>query len=152
MRGPSLPLAGRPAADRGRQRGVHGPLRSARISGSFAALVLAMALLGPVPAAAIAVVAVVFENLIRAARGGAARERGDVRGVLAARRRDADARRTEDPIAFAAAVVLVFMVTNALNFSSVAVVPAPDRRSRACSEAFGRSTGPCCRSSSRRRS
>ena len=38
--------------------------RGVRISGSFAALVLAMALLGPVPAAAIAVVAVVFDHLI----------------------------------------------------------------------------------------
>jgi len=38
--------------------------RGVRISGSFAALVLAMALLGPVPAAAVAVVAVVFDHLI----------------------------------------------------------------------------------------
>ena len=48
-------------------------------------------------------------------------ERGDVRGVPAARRRAAAAGAdASDPIAFAAAVVLVFMLTNALNFPSVA--------------------------------
>ena len=36
----------------------------------------------------------------------------------------------EDPIAFAACVVLVFLVTNALNFTSVADVPAPHGRSQ----------------------
>ena len=92
-----------------------------RISGSFAALVLAMALVGPVPAAAIAIVSVVFDNLLT---------RRPWREMLwntstfalfgAARRLAADPRGAEDPIAFASCVVLVFLVTNALNFASVA--------------------------------
>jgi putative nucleotidyltransferase with HDIG domain len=95
--------------------------RSVRISGSFAALVLAMAFLGPVPAAAVAVVAVVFENLIRnrpwaellwnAATFAAFSLLGGWMLTLVGR---------EDSIAFAACVVLVFLVTNALNFASVA--------------------------------
>ena len=39
-------------------------LRGARVSGSFAALVLAMALLGPVPAAAIGVATALFDNVL----------------------------------------------------------------------------------------
>jgi putative nucleotidyltransferase with HDIG domain len=93
----------------------------ARISGSFAALVLAMALLGPVPAAAIAVVAVLFDSILtsrtwremlwNAAAFALFPLLGGWMLTLIGR---------EDPLAFASAVVLVFLVTNALNFASVA--------------------------------
>src|SRR4051812_35466549 len=43
-------------------------LRGARVSGSFAALVLAMALLGPLPAAGIAVGAALFDGVISSRR------------------------------------------------------------------------------------
>jgi putative nucleotidyltransferase with HDIG domain len=95
--------------------------RGARISGSFAALVLAMALLGPVPAAAIGVVAVIFDNLLtrrkwrellwNAATFALFGLFGGWMLTLVGR---------EDPIAFAACVVLVYLVTNALSFASVA--------------------------------
>jgi putative nucleotidyltransferase with HDIG domain len=96
--------------------------RGVRISGSFAALVLAMALLGPVPAAAIAVVAVVFDHLItkRSWRelvwnAGAFVGFSLLGGwllTLVGR---------GDPIAFAACVVLIYLVTNAINFAAVAM-------------------------------
>src|ERR1700754_2391705 len=96
-------------------------LRTARWSGSFAALVLAMALLGPLPAAAIAVASVLIDDGVR-------RRKTDgmlwnaatyvvvplVGGWLFSLARPAD------PVAFAAEVVLVFMLANALNFASVA--------------------------------
>jgi putative nucleotidyltransferase with HDIG domain len=95
--------------------------RGVRISGSFAALVLAMALVGPVPAAAIGVVSVVFDD-IRTRR--AWREMlwnaatfalfplfGGWMLTLVGR---------EDPIAFASSVVLAYLLTNVLNFASVA--------------------------------
>jgi putative nucleotidyltransferase with HDIG domain len=95
--------------------------RSVRISGSFAALVLAMALLGPVPAAAIGVVSVVFDNILtrrawrelvwNASTFGVFGLLGGWMLTLVGR---------EDPIAFASSVVLVYLVTNALNFGSVA--------------------------------
>jgi putative nucleotidyltransferase with HDIG domain len=95
--------------------------RGVRISGSFAALVLAMALLGPVPAAAIAVVAVVFDQLLTkgswrelissaAAFAGFSLLGGWMLTLVG----------SDDPIAFAACVVLVYLVTNALNFAAVA--------------------------------
>jgi putative nucleotidyltransferase with HDIG domain len=95
--------------------------RGVRISGSFAALVLAMALLGPVPAAAVAVVAVVFDHLLtkrcwrelvwNAAAFAVFSLLGGWMLSLVGK---------EDPIAFAACVVLVYLVTNALNFGAVA--------------------------------
>ena len=95
--------------------------RGVRISGGFAALVVAMALLGPLPAAAIGGVSVVFENLIakrcwralvwNATTFAAIPLLGGWMLTLVGR---------EDPIAFAACVVLVFLVTNALAFTSVA--------------------------------
>jgi putative nucleotidyltransferase with HDIG domain len=95
--------------------------RGVRISGSFAALVLAMALLGPVPAAAIAVVSVVFDHLITkrcwrelvwntAAFTGFSLLGGWMLTLVG----------RGDPIAFAACVVLVYLVTNAINFAAVA--------------------------------
>ena len=95
--------------------------RGARLSGSFAALVLAMALLGPLPAAAIALASVVVAEAVcrrplpnalwNAATFAAFPLIGGALLHLAPR---------EDPIGFAAAVVAVFMLTNALNFASVA--------------------------------
>ena len=95
--------------------------RGARVSGSFAAVVLATALLGAGPAVAVAVGAVLFDHALapRSPRAllwnavtyaalpllGAA-----LLGRLA----------SDDPIAFAAAIVLVYMLTNALNFAAVA--------------------------------
>ena len=97
-------------------------LRGARISGSFAAIVLSMALLGPVPAAVIGAVTASFDGVLA---------RNSWRTILAGAAMYAllplagGAALTQvdhgDPIPFAAAVVLVFMVTNALNFSAVAV-------------------------------
>jgi len=97
-------------------------LRGARVSGSFAALVLAMALLGPLEAAGIGVATAVVDNVlarhswrtlmasvamfaILPLLGGAVLSQVD----------------HSEPISFAAAVMLVYMVTNALNFSAVAV-------------------------------
>ena len=69
-------------------------LRGARVSGSFAALVLAMALLGPVPAAAIAIGAALFDGVISLPPAACrAREHRDLRDRLAVRRLDAPARR-----------------------------------------------------------
>jgi putative nucleotidyltransferase with HDIG domain len=96
-------------------------LRGARISGSFAALVLAMALLGPVPAAAIAAAAALFDGVISCRRPPTVL--GNVvtyatvpllgGWILQLVGRD-------DSMAFATAVVVVFMLTNALNFTSMA--------------------------------
>jgi putative nucleotidyltransferase with HDIG domain len=95
--------------------------RGARVSGSFGALVVAMALLGPVPAAAIAVVAVLFDSILtrRTSRemlwnAGTFALFPLLGGWLLS------LIGREDPLAFASAVVLVFLVTNALNFVSVA--------------------------------
>ncbi len=96
-------------------------LRGARVSGSFAALVLAMALLGPVPAAAIAVAAALFDGLLSrrqplAFAGNVAIYAafpllgGWLLGFV----------NHGDSMAYAAAVVLVFMLTNALNFAALA--------------------------------
>ena len=103
--------------------------RGVRISGGFAALVVAMALLGPVPAAAIGGREVVFENLIaKRCWTRAGLECDHVRRdpffggwMLALVGR-------EDPIAFAACVVLVFLVTNALAFTFGRDLPAPEGR------------------------
>jgi putative nucleotidyltransferase with HDIG domain len=87
--------------------------RGARLSGSLPALVLAMALLGPVPAAVIAVVAVLAGrgNVWNAATyAGLALLGGAVLGGFDA----------GDPIAFATAVVVVFMLAHATGFASTA--------------------------------
>jgi putative nucleotidyltransferase with HDIG domain len=95
--------------------------RGVRISGSFAAIVLAMALVGPIPAAAIGFVSVVLDD-IRTRRplrellwNGATFALFPLFGgwmlTLVGR---------EDPIAFASSVVLAYLLTNLLNFASVA--------------------------------
>jgi putative nucleotidyltransferase with HDIG domain len=96
--------------------------RGARVSGSFAALVLAMALLGPVPAAGIAVGAAFFDGVLSRRRRHAVFGNvviyatvtllgGWILGLVG----------RDDSMAFATGVVLVFMLTNALNFTSMAV-------------------------------
>jgi putative nucleotidyltransferase with HDIG domain len=92
--------------------------RGARLSGSFPALVLAMALLGPIPAAGIAVAAIVVPDAVcrrlslwNAVTFAVVPLIGGALFELAPR---------QDPIAFAAVIVAVFMLTNALNFGSVA--------------------------------
>ena len=81
-----------------------------------------MALLGPVPAAAIAVAAALFDGVLSRRRGCAPCWAtsstyaafpllgGWMLGLVG----------RDDSIAFAAAVVLVFMLTNALNFAAMA--------------------------------
>jgi len=96
--------------------------RGLRISGSFSALVLAMALLGPAPAVAIAVVSILID---------AARTRPPTRylisnlfayaafplaGGLALQALDPV---MGDPLVLAVTVVLVFLATNLLNFSLI---------------------------------
>ncbi len=96
-------------------------LRGARVSGSFAALVLAMALLGPVPAAAIAVGAALFDGVISCRRPHAVL--GNVATYATVPLLGGWILQlvgTDDPMAFATAVVLVFMLTNALNFTAMA--------------------------------
>jgi putative nucleotidyltransferase with HDIG domain len=102
--------------------------RGIRISGSFLAIVLAMALLGPAPAAAIGVVATTIDatlyrrpwhrNLMNLAVWawfpiiGALIVEGWTNGQAAPG--------TENALGFAALVLCVFMVTNFLNFVLVA--------------------------------
>jgi putative nucleotidyltransferase with HDIG domain len=103
-------------------------LRRVRMSGSFLALVLAMALLGPAPAAAIGAASVLADDI--------ARRRGlrdtlwnamtfvvfPLLGGWIVRMATAGTSfGDEDALGFAALVGLVYMLTNALNFSSVAV-------------------------------
>jgi putative nucleotidyltransferase with HDIG domain len=103
-------------------------LRRVRMSGSFLALVLAMALLGPAPAAAIGAVSVLADDIARRRPlrdtlwnamtfvtfpliGG-----WIIRYVTAG-----SALGDADALGFAALVGLVYMFTNAINFSSVAL-------------------------------
>jgi putative nucleotidyltransferase with HDIG domain len=103
-------------------------LRRVRMSGSFLALVLAMALLGPAPAAAIGAASVLIDDLVR--------RRGlhdtlwnamtfvvfPLLGGWLIRLATSDASfGDEDALGFAAVVGLVYMLTNAVNFSSVAL-------------------------------
>src|SRR5262245_32547247 len=95
--------------------------RGARLSGSFAALVLAMAFLGPLPAAAIAVASVAVDDALRRSNPRSRAVNAVtfaifplIGGALFA------VSRPEDPISFAAQVVLVFFLTNTLNFAGIA--------------------------------
>jgi putative nucleotidyltransferase with HDIG domain len=95
--------------------------RGTRVSGSFATLVLAMALLGPLPAAAIAVGAALFDCVLSRRQADAAVGNvviyaavsllgGWMLGLVG----------RDGSIAFGAAVVIVFMFTNAVNFAAMA--------------------------------
>jgi putative nucleotidyltransferase with HDIG domain len=103
-------------------------VRSVRISGAFLALVLAMALLGPAPAAAIGGVSALIDALIsrrtwdRAANNVVTWATFPVvGGVLARLIFGETAAGHTDALGFAAEILLIFMVTNFLNFSMVAV-------------------------------
>jgi putative nucleotidyltransferase with HDIG domain len=104
-------------------------VRGVRMSGSFLALVLAMALLGPAPAAAIGAAAAIFDWV--ATRGGVWRLLSNVSiyaafpvvgGLIIEAFVGESATGREDALGFAALVLLVFMVTNALNFVMVGFV------------------------------
>jgi putative nucleotidyltransferase with HDIG domain len=103
-------------------------VRGVRMSGSFLALVLAMALLGPAPAAAIGVASVIFDWLTNRG-GGLLRLLSNVSiyatfpvvgGLIV--EIFVETGGGEDALSFAALVLLVFMATNALNFLLVAMV------------------------------
>ena len=102
-------------------------VRTVRMSGSFLAIVLAMALLGPAPAVAIAVGSVIVDAVIDwrgwhslfinagtyaafSLAGAGLMDAATTTKVAADR----------DPLGFAAVVLLVFMVTNVMNFVIVA--------------------------------
>src|SRR3954454_24650781 len=101
--------------------------RGIRISGSFLALVLAMALLGPAPAAAIGVIATLIDalffrrpwhrNLMNLAVWASFPIIGSF--IVEAWAGEA-APGTENALGFAALVLLVFMIANFLNFVLVA--------------------------------
>ena len=102
-------------------------VRGVRMSGSFLALVLAMALLGPAPAAAIGVGSVLFDalvtrrNLFQALGNAAIYATFPVVGGILIRAMAGDVHAGEaDALGFAAVVLLVFMITNAINFLMVA--------------------------------
>jgi putative nucleotidyltransferase with HDIG domain len=104
-------------------------VRGVRMSGSFLALVLAMALLGPAPAAAIGMGSVLVDAIVT--RRSALRAIGNlaiyatfpVVGALLVDLIAGDVAPSEaDALGFAALVLLVFMITNALNFLMVAMV------------------------------
>jgi putative nucleotidyltransferase with HDIG domain len=97
--------------------------RGFRISASFLAIVLAMALLGPAPAAAIGVASMLVDGLVnRAARWQVLTNVWTytlfpVAGGVMMMALAGDPRSYgSDAIGFAAAVLIVFMVMNALNF------------------------------------
>jgi len=102
-------------------------VRGLRVSGSFLAIVLAMALLGPAPAVAISVISVAIDAVIyRLAWNKALANIANfatypliggliVRVVMGGSDPNAD-----DALGFAALVLVVFMVTNAINFTMIA--------------------------------
>jgi putative nucleotidyltransferase with HDIG domain len=101
--------------------------RGIRISGSFLALVLAMALLGPAPAAAIGGVATLIDALMfrrpwhRNLMNLAVWVWFPIIGALIVRAWMGQATPgTQNALGFAALVLLVFMITNFLNFVMVA--------------------------------
>ena len=101
--------------------------RGIRVSGSFLALVLAMALLGPAPAAAIGVVATLIDAVMfrrpwhRNVMNLAVWVWFPIVGALIIEAWAGEAAPgTEDALGFAALVLLVFMITNFLNFVMVA--------------------------------
>ena len=107
-------------------------VRSFRVSGSFLAIVLAMALLGPAPAAVIGASSVALEALVTRRRWETALNNITnyaifplVGGLLLeASVGEAHAGGTDDGLWFAFAVLVVFMITNFVNFLIVAVLNA----------------------------
>src|SRR4051812_20374684 len=102
-------------------------IRSIRISGAFLALVLAMALLGPAPAAAIGGVSALIDGLVSRRPWDRALNNvvtwatfPAVGGILIDVMVGTGAPAHGDALAFAAIVLLIFMVTNLLNLAMVA--------------------------------
>ena len=103
-------------------------VRGIRVSGAFLAIVLAMALLGPAPAAAIGAVSALLDSAIsRRPLDEAMLSNVAICDVLPGRRRRAGRRfdaaagaHGADALPFAGMVIVVFMVTNFLNFLMVA--------------------------------
>jgi putative nucleotidyltransferase with HDIG domain len=101
-------------------------VRGLRVSGSFLAIVLAMALLGPGPAAAIGVASVSIDALLsriswdRALINICTFGTFPVIGALLIDVLSAHGDASSDALGFAAIVLLTFMVTNAINFFMVA--------------------------------
>ena len=94
-------------------------LRGMRVSGAFLAIVLAMALLGPAPAAAIGAASILIDSRGRSAAVGLVLANVATFATFPARRRPRDLLVTggvtpgsEDALGFAAVVFLVFMLTN----------------------------------------
>jgi putative nucleotidyltransferase with HDIG domain len=109
-------------------------VRGVRMSGSFLAIVLAMALLGPAPAVAIALASVLVDAALDW-RGwlpvginlGTYGMFALVGSALMAVIGSEPAAASDDPLAFGAAVLIVFMVANTINFLSIAVCARLDR-------------------------
>jgi putative nucleotidyltransferase with HDIG domain len=102
------------------------PFRGIRISGEFPALVLAMALLGPVPAAAIGIASAATDAIISRPKwehvltNVSAYGAFCMAGGLLMRLLDGPMPARTTPVAFAGSVVVVAIVTNAMNFALVA--------------------------------
>jgi putative nucleotidyltransferase with HDIG domain len=105
-------------------------IRGLRASGSFLAIVLAMALLGPAPAAAIGAGSVAIDAVVsrrpwdKALGNIATYATFPILGALAIRwlMNGTVPLGGQDALGFAAVVFVVFMVTNAINFSMVATI------------------------------
>jgi putative nucleotidyltransferase with HDIG domain len=102
-------------------------VRSVRVSGAFLALVLAMALLGPAPAAAIGGVSALIDALVSRRRWDGAFNNvvtwstfPVVGGILIDATFGAGPVTGADALPFAAVVLLVFVFTNVINFVMVA--------------------------------
>jgi putative nucleotidyltransferase with HDIG domain len=102
-------------------------LRGMRVSGAFLAIVLAMALLGPAPAAAIGAASILIDSALSRRpwdlllANVATFTTFPVLGGLAILLLTGGMTPgSEDALGFAAVVFLVFMLTNALNFSMIA--------------------------------
>jgi putative nucleotidyltransferase with HDIG domain len=109
-------------------------LRGVRMSGSFLAIVLAMALLGPAPAVAIGVASVLVDGLIDwrgwfpVVLNCGTYAAFPLVGAGLIQLTVGDPHAAEhDALGFAAAVLVVFMVTNALNFALIAAGAKFDR-------------------------
>src|ERR1700709_2192152 len=102
-------------------------IRGLRASGSFLAIVLAMALLGPAPAAAIGAGSVAIDAVVsrrpwdKALGNIATYATFPILGALAIRwlMNGTVPVGGQDALGFAAVVFVVFMITNAINFSMV---------------------------------
>ncbi len=109
-------------------------VKKVRMSGSFLAIVLAMALLGPGPAVAIGIGSAIVDALLDwrgwlpAVVNAATYAVFPLIGALAFRVLQGDPHNAhEDALGFAAVVLIVFMLTNVLNFALIATCARFDR-------------------------